>query len=173
MQISKKDRKILAHIPWATRSPKYSSYPYLITVSFFRHNIFITAADFKGRIKVWISTGSFGFKGRDKTDYLSLITIGHIFFKKLAKFAKIYAFFKFKNFSPRWPAIRKVLLTQKKQKQLKVHFLSLLIDLHITFNGCRRKQLPRHRTKRRPRRFKRIDIEYDDKNNKKKKKKTT
>lgn len=137
---------------WTTRPRKYSRLPYLITVSFFRRNIFFTAADFQGRIKVWTNAGRFGFKGRNKTEYMAIITVTQGFLKKVWNYGIRYVFFKFKNFRRSRNAIRKALRMNKKKKQYRLKFLGIWTELHISFNGCRHKKLRRKRKRRKARR---------------------
>jgi ribosomal protein S11 len=97
------------YIPWKIRSKKYSEYPYIVTVSFFKKNVFLSASDLRGRIKYWTNAGRLGFKGRDKTQFLALITIAQNFFKKLTRYGIRDVFLKFKNFKRTRYAIKKAI----------------------------------------------------------------
>jgi ribosomal protein S11 len=134
------------HSTWIPRSRKYSKYPYLLTISFFRSNVFLTASDFQGRIKVWTNAGRSGFKGRVKTDYMALITVTEHFLKRLYKFGIRYVFFKFKNFRRGRFAIRKAF--RRNKRKYRFRFLGVWTELHISFNGCRNKKCRRKRKRR-------------------------
>lgn len=95
--------------PWKVRSKKYSEYPYIVTVSFFRKNVFLSASDFRGRIKVWTNAGRLGFKGADKTQYMAVVAIAQKFFKKLRRYGIRKIFLKFKNYKRPRHAIKKAL----------------------------------------------------------------
>lgn len=97
------------YIPWKIRSKKYSEYPYIVTVSFFKKNVFLSASDLRGRIKYWTNAGRLGFKGRDKTQFLALITIATNFFKNLRRYGIRDFFLKFKNFKRTRYAIKKAI----------------------------------------------------------------
>jgi len=112
--------------PWATRSPKYSDFPYLITVSFFRRNLFLTAADFQGRIKVWTNAGRVGFKGRTKTEYLALITVTQDCLKKVWMYGIRHVFLKFKNFRRARNAIRKAIRLNRKKETISFNLFRSL-----------------------------------------------
>ena len=141
---------------WISRIPKYSKLPYLITISFKRKNIFLTASDFKGRIKVWTSAGRVGFKNQDKIQHYSVITITAQFLKQLFKFGITQCFLKLKNFHRNWYAFRKLIHRRKRDKELKLRFIALFIQLSINFNGCRRKKVRRSKPRRFPKRRQRI-----------------
>lgn len=138
---------------WKIRSKKYSDYPYIITVSFFRRNVFLTASDLQGRIKVWTNAGRWGFKGRNKKEYMAIVTVAENFFRKVANFGIRFVFLKFKNFRNPRAAIKKAIRKHKRKKnsRLRLKYLGIWTELHVSFNGCRRKKLRRKRFRRRPR----------------------
>ena len=95
--------------PWKVRSKKYSEYPYVVTVSFFRKNLFLSASDLRGRIKFWTNAGRLGFKGADKTQYMAIVTVAEKFFKKLIRYGIRDVFLKFKNYKRPRNAIKKAI----------------------------------------------------------------
>lgn len=95
--------------PWKVRSKKYSEYPYIVTVSFFRKTIFLSASDLRGRIKVWTNAGRLGFKGGDRTQFLAIVEVAQKFFKKLPRYGIRDVFLKFNDFRRSRHAIRKAL----------------------------------------------------------------
>lgn len=125
----KKQKQIIEqkkiYTPWKVRSKKYSEYPYIVTVSFFRKNVFLSASDLRGRIKYWTNAGRLGFKGGDKTQYMAIVTVAESFFKKLTRYGIRDVFLKFKNYKrPRnaiKKAIRNLKLTgSKRRKKYKI-----------------------------------------------------
>ncbi len=156
--------------PWKGRSKKYSEYPYVVTVSFFRKNLFLSASDLCGRIKYWISAGRGGFKGKDKQNHLAIVTIAEKFFSKLVRYGIRDVFLKFKNYKRNRYAIRKAirkkkLLGARRRRRFKwkgrkkirgnrkMRFLGIWTELHISFNGCRKKKQRRKRSKRHTKRI--------------------
>lgn len=176
------DIKKGTYTPWKVRSKKYSKYPYIITVSFFRKNLFLSVSDICGRIKLWTNAGRLGFKGTDKTQYLSVVTIAEKFFKKLIRYGIRDVFLKFNNYKRSRHAIKKAIKKlklapkrkkyQKKQGKLvwvtingkkkrimkygkprKIRFLGIWTELHVSFNGCRKRKDRRKRSRRRAKRI--------------------
>lgn len=98
---------------WKVREKKYSEYPYIVTVSFFRKNVFISASDLRGRIKLWTNAGRFKFKGADKIQYLAIVEVAQKFFKKLLNYGIRDIFLKFSNFRRPRAAIRKAIRSLK------------------------------------------------------------
>lgn len=98
---------------WKARPKKYSEYPYVVTVSFFRRNIFISASDIRGRIKLWSNTGRLGFVGNDKKQYIALIDTAKRFFENLVRYGIRDIFLKFNNFKRTRYAIRKAIKLAK------------------------------------------------------------
>jgi len=145
---------------WKTRPRKnVSLYPYLIGISQYRRNLFLTVADFRGRIKLWTSVGSGGYKNKEKLDYLAVFPTVIEFLKRLEK-RRIFRFFlKFKNLrkirSAR-KAFKNVFLNfLKKRKKSKFKLLGCWGELYISFNGCRPKKKRRKRKRRRAKWFNR------------------
>ena len=110
-QIVEQKKKV--YIPWKVRSKKYSKYPYIITVSFFRKNVFLSASDLRGRIKCWTNAGRLGFKGADKTQYMAIVTVAESFFKRLTRYGIRDVFVKFKNYKRPRHAIKKAIKNLK------------------------------------------------------------
>lgn len=123
---------------WVTKKKTFSNYPYVITVSHYRRNIFFTAANLKGQTKLWISSGRCGFHGRNKVNKMAVLTVANAFFKKVSSYGIKYAIFKYKNYNKNRWQIQKVLRKLKKKRRLKI--LGFLIETQITFNGCRTKK---------------------------------
>ena len=125
---------------WVTKKKTFSSFPYVITISHYRRNIFFTAANLKGQTKLWISSGRCGFHGRNKINKMAVFTVANAFFKKVASYGIKYAIFKYKNYNKNRWQIQKVI---KKLRRLKI--LGFLIETQIPFNGCRTKKKKENR----------------------------
>lgn len=114
---NKKQKQVIeqkkVYTPWKVRSKKYSEYPYIVTVSFFRKNVFLSASDLRGRIKYWTNAGRLGFKGGDKTQYMAIVTVAESFFKKLTRYGIRDIFLKFKNYKRPRNAIKKAIRNLK------------------------------------------------------------
>jgi ribosomal protein S11 len=125
---------------WITRKKAISPYPYLITISYYKSNVFFTVADINGHTKGWTSTGRAGFKNKDKTTYMALVRVTELFYKKVWSLGVRRAILKLRNLSKRGPraAIRNSL--RKIRRLYPVKYLGLLAETQISFNGCRRKK---------------------------------
>jgi len=125
---------------WIIRKKTISPYPYLITISYYKSNVFFTVADIKGHTKGWTSTGRVGFKNKDKTTYMALIRVIEIFYKKVWNVGVRCAILKLRNLSKRGPraAIRNSL--RKIRRLYPIKYLALLAETQVSFNGCRRKK---------------------------------
>ena len=123
---------------WVARKKKFSNYPYVITVSHYRRNVFFTAANLRGQTKLWISSGRCGFHGRNKINKMAVITVANIFFKKVRNYGIRFVILKYKNYNKNRWQIQKVLKKLKKKRYFKI--LGFFIETQITFNGCRTKK---------------------------------
>lgn len=123
---------------WVSRNQKFSSNPYVITVSHYRRNIFFTVSDIEGHTKLWVNSGRCGFKGRDKTNKMAVLTIANLFFKRLCLSGIKKAIFKYKNFNKNRWQIRKAIRRFHWKRRLKL--LGFFIQNQISFNGCRAKK---------------------------------
>jgi ribosomal protein S11 len=123
---------------WIAKKKTFSPYPYIITVSFYKRNVFFTLSNIKGQIKIWTSSGRLHFKGRDKTTYMAIIQINQIFFKKIWRLGIRCAILKLKNVSRTRIAIRKSIRMMRKICPIK--FVGLFMQMQIAFNGCRKKK---------------------------------
>ena len=134
-----KSRFVLIKKRWGTRKKTFSPYPYIITVSFHRKNVFFTLANMQGQTKLWTSSGRLKFKGRDKTTFMAVLEVSEFFFKKLWRFGRIQAILKFKNArrGNRF-AIQKTLRRLRKRSPIKL--LGFFMQIYIAFNGCRKKK---------------------------------
>ena len=128
---------------WVTRKKTFSPYPYIITISYYRSNIFFTVADIQGKTKAWISTGRGGFKNKDKTTYMAIVKVAELFFKKVWSLGIRRVILRFKNLYRRGTrsAIRNSIKKIRHRYSLK--YLGILAEAQIAFNGCRKKKLRR------------------------------
>ena len=174
-QKTKIESKNKIYNPWRVRSKKYSEYPYVVTISVVKKNVYFSATDLRGRIKYWINAGRAGFKTKEKTRPLALFTTTEKFFKKLLRYGIHDIFIRFKNYKGRTyqiqKALRKLKLARRsrlkgkvkkfknwnrkhqKRQRRRLRVLGIWTDLHISFNGCCPKKKRRKRTRRHPARI--------------------
>ena len=132
------DQKNPVRNRWIAKKKTFSDNPYVITISLYRRNIFFTAADLEGQIKLWVSSGRCGFKGRDKLNKMALWTVSNVFYKRLCRYGIKEAIFKFKNFNKNRWQLQKALKKFNWRRRLKL--LGFFIETQISFNGCRTKK---------------------------------
>lgn len=134
-----RSRLVLVKKRWEKKKKTFSQYPYIVTVSFYRKNVFFILADIQGRTKVWTSSGRLKFRGRDKTTYMAVLEISDFFFKKLWRYGRIRAILRLKNAKRgnRF-AVRKTLRRLRKRSLIK--FIGFFMQTSIAFNGCRKKK---------------------------------
>jgi len=125
---------------WVARKKTFSPYPYILTISYYKSNVFFTVADIEGRTKGWTSTGRSGFKNKDKTTYMAIVKVTELFFKKVWSLGIRRVILKLKNVYQRSTrfAIRKSLRKTRKLYPLK--YLGILFQMQVAFNGCRKKK---------------------------------
>lgn len=125
---------------WIVRRKTFSPYPYILTISYYKTNVFFTIADIEGRTKGWSSTGRFGFKKKDKTAYMAIVKVTEQFMKKIWSLGIRRVLLKFKNVYKRDTrfAIRNSL--RKNWQSYPFKYLGILFQMQIAFNGCRKKK---------------------------------
>ena len=124
---------------WKTRAKTYDSYPYLLTVSFFRRNIFFNLSNHLGQTNFWTNAGRNHFQGRDKIDYMAVISMTEIFLRRIWVSGFNWIILNFKNYNRLNRAVKRgIKWSLKKGFQLK--FISFSVKNEIAFNGCRRKK---------------------------------
>jgi ribosomal protein S11 len=129
---------ILAKKRWVAKKKTFSPYPYIITVSFHKRNVFFTLSNIKGQTKMWTSSGRFHFKGRDKTAFMAIIQISEFFLKKIWRLGIRRAILKIKNANRKRFAVRKTI--RRLRKKYPVKFVGVFMQIQVAFNGCRRKK---------------------------------
>ena len=133
LQIKGKER-------WVARKKALSPYPYILTISSFRRNVFFNVATIEGDTKAVMSVGAAGFKSKDKTTNMALIKVAEMFWKKIWGLGIRQMILRFRNFYRRGKrfAIRRSL--KKNRAKYPFKFLGIISDLDTSFNGCRRKK---------------------------------
>jgi len=140
-EIIRKKKLTHTHKEWISSSKTYSSYPYLLTISFFRRNIFFNVSDFNGKTKYWTNAGRNNFFGKTKIAKLAVITMTENFIKKIWKYGIRCVIMKFnKRGTKRYPILKGI---KRGLKNHPIKFVGILTKLDITFNGCRRKKTRR------------------------------
>lgn len=129
---------------WVTRKKTFSPYPYIITISYYKRNLFFTVADIQGQTKAWISTGRGGMKSKDKTTYMAIVKIAELFFKKVWSLGIRRVILRLKNLYQRGTrfAIRNSL--KKIRHRYPLRYIGILAETQVAFNGCRKKKV-RHK----------------------------
>ena len=136
--IAKKNSYNFVKKRWTPRKKTFSPYPYVITISYYKSNVFFTVADIKGHTKGWLSTGKIGYKNKDKTTYMALVRVTELFWKKVWSLGIRKVILKFKNIYKKSTrsAIRKGLRKIRRVYPLK--YLGILVQIQVAFNGCRK-----------------------------------
>ena len=125
---------------WAFRKKTFSPYPYVITVSNYKSNVFFTAADIQGQTKTWNSTGRSKFKNKDKTTYMAVMRVTELFYKKLWNFGIRCVLFKFKNFYKKNTRFAVKNSIRKMKHKISLKYIGFFAHTQISFNGCRKKK---------------------------------
>lgn len=131
--------------------------PYILTVSFFKRNLYITLSNIYGEIRCWWSSGRNRFSGRARTNALAVITVTQNFLWRIRLSRLPAIFLKFRNLRKAKVAVRKAFrLHRKRLRTLKrrnkipsIPILGIFTELHVSFNGCRGKKLKRKKRRRR------------------------
>ena len=125
---------------WTLRKKTFSPYPYVITISYYKTNVFFTVADFQGKTKSWTSTGRLGFKNKDKTTYMAVVRVTEIFYKKLWNWGVRSVLFKFHNLYKKSTRFAVRYSMKKFRSKFSVKYIGFLARTQISFNGCRKKK---------------------------------
>lgn len=112
-------------------------------INFLGSNLFMNLQEIHGRSRWWTSSGLFGFKGRKRISYHSIL--GHVikFIRRIAFAGNIYPFLVWKGIPKKhYRAVLKAIRYSKKQFP-EISWQGSLAYLYIPFNGCRRRKLKR------------------------------
>ena len=126
---------------WVPHRLQYSTYPYLLTISFFRRNVFFNLSDLNGQTKLWTNAGRKGFVGRAKIDHLVVIKLINDFVQEIWRKGIRSILLQFNHIGQRKYSLKRG-ITQALEKY-QVRFIGLLTIVGIAFNGCRRKKIRR------------------------------
>lgn len=138
--INLKKQQIKGKERWVSRRKTVSPYPYILTISSYRRNVFFNVATIEGDTKALISVGAAGFKSKDKTTNLAIIKVAEMFWKKIWGLGIRQLILRFRNLyrSNKRFAIRRSL--KKNRTKYPFKFLGLITDIDSSFNGCRLKK---------------------------------
>ncbi len=125
---------------WVLRKKTFSPYPYIITISNYRTNVFFTAADIRGQTKTWTSTGRSKFTNKDKTTYMAVIRVTEIFYKKLRNLGIRRVLFRFKNVYKKNTRLAVRRGIRKMKRSISLKYIGFFVKTQISFNGCRKKK---------------------------------
>ena len=57
---------------WISRAKKYTPYPCLVVISIHSRNVFFNITDHAGQTYFWTSAGRYGFRGRDRKQFMAI-----------------------------------------------------------------------------------------------------
>ena len=125
---------------WAVRKKTLSPYPYIMTISCHKKNVFFTVADIEGKTKTWTSTGRSGFKNKDKTTYLAVVRVTEVFFKKAWSWGIRHLILQFRNVYRRADRFAVKYSLRKLKPKIVFKYLGFVVYNQMAFNGCRKKK---------------------------------
>jgi ribosomal protein S11 len=125
---------------WMLRKKTFSPYPYIITISYYKTNVFFIVADIQGHTKAWTSTGRSGFKNKDKTTYMAVVRVTELFLKKVWNLGIRRVILKFRNLYKRNTRFAVRHSFRKFRRNYPFKYLGLLVQNQMAFNGCRKKK---------------------------------
>lgn len=134
----KASRKTSVNRSWSRRKKILSTYPYIITISYYRTNIFFNAADIEGYTKAWTNAGRSGFKNKDKTTYMAIVLVTQFFLKKIWSWGIRQMILIFRNFSRK--RVRFGVRFGLRRRRYRFKYLGFVVQNQMAFNGCRRKK---------------------------------
>ena len=117
-----------------------SPYPYIITVSYYKTNVFFSVADIEGQTKAWTSTGRSDFKNKDKTTYMAVIRVTELFYRKLWNLGIRRVLFQLKNLRKRNTRFAVKNGIRKIRRSISLKYMGFFARTQIAFNGCRKKK---------------------------------
>ena len=123
-----------------SRKKIFSPYPYIITVSYYKTNVFFSVADIEGQTKAWTSTGRSDFKNKDKTTYMAVIRVTELFYRRLWNLGIRRVLFKFHNLRKRNTRFAVKNGLRKIRKSISLKYLGFFARTQLAFNGCRKKK---------------------------------
>ncbi len=117
------------------RKKQLKKTPYVVHMSAYRRNLFIHLRTLGGILLYSLSTGHFGYKGRNKTAFLAVVELVSVFLKRI-KVKKInHIFFWFTQFTYYRRPFKKALKTSKQF--YKPFVFGFYYKIKQQFNGCR------------------------------------
>jgi ribosomal protein S11 len=118
----------------------FSPYPYIMTVSYYKSNVFFTVADIEGHTKIWTSSGRSGFKSKDKTTYMAVVRVMSLFLKKVWAIGIRHMILKFRNLYTLEASFAVRFILRKFRQRYLFKYLGFIIQNQMAFNGCRKKK---------------------------------
>lgn len=111
---------------------------YLLTITFFRRNIFLVACNIKGEIKICLSSGQLGYKNKNKIAFVPVSETTKKFLRLVWRLGIRRVIIRYKGYHRIRKAFIKAFRTSQKKNRLNV--LAFLTITHNAFNGCRQKK---------------------------------
>lgn len=131
---------ILMKKRWKSRKKTFSLYPSVMTISYYKSNVYFILADMEGHTKIWTSTGRSGFKNKDKTTYMAIVRAMELFLKKIWNMGIRHMILQFRNLYKRQPRFAIRFSLRKFKRKYRFSYLGFLIQNQMAFNGCRKKK---------------------------------
>ena len=125
---------------WKVQKKTFSPYPYIMTVSYYKTNVFFTVADIEGHTIAWTSSGRSGFKNKDKTTYMAVVRAMGLFLKKVWAIGIRHMILKFRNLHKRQARYAVRFTLRKFKHRYLFKYLGFVIQNQMAFNGCRKKK---------------------------------
>jgi ribosomal protein S11 len=109
---------------------------YILNITFFRRNTFFVITDLKGEIKLYLTCGQAGFKGKDKMAFMAITETTQKFLRLvwLAKMRRLII--KYKGYHIVRRAFKKGFKTIRKEHKFAV--IAFIAIISRAFNGCKR-----------------------------------
>ena len=111
---------------------------YLITLTYLRRNIFLVASNLKGEVKVCLTSGQCGFKGKNKVIPIAVTETTRLFLQLVWLKGIRRIIIKYKGYNKIKRSFRRSFLDYQKKRKFNV--LAFFIISHRAFNGCRQKK---------------------------------
>jgi len=108
---------------------------YILNITFFRRNTFFVVTDLKGEIKLYLTCGQAGFKGKDKMAFMAITETTQKFLRLIWLAGMRRLIVKYKGYHIVRRAFKKGFKAIRKEHKFSV--IAFLAIISRAFNGCR------------------------------------
>ena len=108
---------------------------YILNITFFRRNTFFVITDLKGEIKLYLTCGQAGFKGKDKMAFMAITETTQKFLRLVWLAGMRRLIIKYKGYHIVRRAFKKGFKAVRKDHKFAV--IAFLALISRAFNGCR------------------------------------